>query len=92
MASRRTPTRSLTALAFGSKRPTSPGPPSPTFSEATQASAMNFGPNGPQKIITRMHLKASLQAYEDVSTRTSPAGFGTWFNFVIVAISMQFSS
>ncbi|PPQ95511.1 hypothetical protein CVT26_008539 [Gymnopilus dilepis] len=67
MASRRTPGRSFSALAFGSsKRPTSPGPPSPTFSEATQASAMNFGPNGPHKIITRQNLKASLQAYEDL--------------------------
>ncbi|KAF8901714.1 hypothetical protein CPB84DRAFT_1815151 [Gymnopilus junonius] len=56
----------MTALTFASKRPTSPGPPSPTFSDATQASAMNFGPNGPQKIITRQHLKASLQAYEDL--------------------------
>ncbi|KAH9482615.1 hypothetical protein JR316_0004715 [Psilocybe cubensis] len=58
--------RSLRALTFGSaKREMSPGPPSPTFSDATHASAMNFGPNGPSKIITRGHLKASLQAYED---------------------------
>jgi hypothetical protein len=28
---------------------------------------MNFGSNGPEKIITRANLKASLQAYEDVS-------------------------
>ncbi|KAF8076160.1 hypothetical protein FPV67DRAFT_1604766 [Lyophyllum atratum] len=27
---------------------------------------MNFGPNGPEKIITRANLKASLQAYEDL--------------------------
>lgn len=27
---------------------------------------MNFGANGPEKIITRANLKASLQAYEDV--------------------------
>ncbi|PPQ77747.1 hypothetical protein CVT25_011182 [Psilocybe cyanescens] len=59
--------RSLRALAFGSgKREISPGPPSPTFSDATHVSAMNFGPNGPEKIITRGHLKASLQAYEDL--------------------------
>ena len=42
------------------------GPPSPTFSDTTQASAMNFGESGPAKIITRAHLKASMQAYEDV--------------------------
>ncbi|KAJ3503854.1 hypothetical protein NLJ89_g8244 [Agrocybe chaxingu] len=59
--------RSLRALAFGSsKRNTSPGPPSPTFSDVTHASAMNFGANGPTKIITRANLKASLQAYEDL--------------------------
>lgn len=40
--------------------------PSPTFSEATNASAVNFGLDGPQKIITRANLKASLQAYEQV--------------------------
>ena len=43
------------------------GPPSPTLSEATQASQMNFGANGPEKIITRADLKSSLQAHEDVS-------------------------
>jgi len=46
------------------------GPPSPTFSDATNASAMNFGSDGPEKIITRADLKASLQAYDDVRTRT----------------------
>jgi hypothetical protein len=60
--------RSLRALAFGSsKRKSSPGPPSPTFSESTHASGMNFGADGPEKIITRANLKASLQAYEEVS-------------------------
>ena len=44
-----------------------PGPPSPTLSEATQASQMNFGTAGPEKIITRGDLKTSLQAYENVS-------------------------
>ncbi|KAF8974594.1 hypothetical protein BDZ97DRAFT_37086 [Flammula alnicola] len=59
--------RSLRTLTFGSgKRNASPGPPSPTFSDATHASAMNFGANGPEKIITRANLKASLQAYEDL--------------------------
>ena len=45
------------------------GPPSPTFSDATNASAMNFGSDGPEKIITRADLKASLQAYDDVRIR-----------------------
>ncbi|TFK27069.1 hypothetical protein FA15DRAFT_666803 [Coprinopsis marcescibilis] len=48
------------------KRALSPGPPSPTFSEVTNASAMHFGPNGPTKIITRANLKASINAYEDL--------------------------
>ncbi|KAF7301464.1 RRM domain-containing protein [Mycena indigotica] len=39
--------------------------PSPTFSDTTNASAMNLA-NGPEKIITRAHLKASVQAYEDL--------------------------
>ncbi|KAF8164982.1 hypothetical protein B0H34DRAFT_649480 [Crassisporium funariophilum] len=60
--------RSLPSFSFAKKRSTSPGPPSPTFSEATQASAVNFGVNGPTKIITRANLKASLQAYEDLVT------------------------
>lgn len=58
--------RSLRALAFGSRRSADPGPPSPTFSDTTNVSGMNFGANGPEKIITRANLKASLQAYEDV--------------------------
>ncbi|KAG5646420.1 hypothetical protein DXG03_003470 [Asterophora parasitica] len=58
--------RSLRALTFGSRRKLSPEPPSPTFSDVTNVSAMNFGPNGPEKIITRANLKASLQAYEEL--------------------------
>ncbi|KAI0347318.1 hypothetical protein BDW22DRAFT_1351727 [Trametopsis cervina] len=59
--------RSLRSLAISPKRRhSSPGPPSPTFSEATNASAMNFGPDGPDKIVTRADLKASVQAYEDL--------------------------
>ena len=58
--------RSLRSLAIQRRRNTSPGPPSPTFSETTNASAMNFGPDGPEKIITRADLKASVQAYDDV--------------------------
>lgn len=58
--------RSLRALAFGSRRNSSPGArsPSPTFSETTNASALNFGDG--TKVITRADLKASLQAYEQV--------------------------
>lgn len=33
---------------------------------------MNFGADGPEKIITRANLKASLQAYDDVSIITGP--------------------
>ena len=44
----------------------SPRPPSPTFTETTNASVLNFGPNGPEKIITRANLKASVQTYEQV--------------------------
>ncbi|KAL1676449.1 hypothetical protein EV122DRAFT_216242 [Schizophyllum commune] len=62
--------RSLRTLAFGaSHRDSSPSAvrsPSPTFSDATHASAMNFGANGPEKIITRADLKASIQAYEEL--------------------------
>ncbi|TRM68357.1 hypothetical protein BD626DRAFT_481470 [Schizophyllum amplum] len=60
--------RSLRALAFGSSRrdssPSAVRSPSPTFSDATHASAMNFGANGPEKVITRSDLKTSLDAYE----------------------------
>ncbi|KAF9263634.1 hypothetical protein L218DRAFT_959164 [Marasmius fiardii PR-910] len=61
--------RSLRAFTFGSsKRNSSPDArsPSPTFSETTNISGMNFGANGPAKIITRANLKASLQAYEQL--------------------------
>ncbi|KAJ7068068.1 hypothetical protein C8F01DRAFT_1116721 [Mycena amicta] len=44
--------------------------PSPTFSDTTNASAMHL-PNGPETIITRSHLKASVQAYEDLMTTSS---------------------
>ncbi|TCD71340.1 hypothetical protein EIP91_011111 [Steccherinum ochraceum] len=63
------PARSLRSLAISGNRTKSPGPPSPTFSEATNASAMNFGPGGPEKIITRANLKASLQGYEDLLSK-----------------------
>ncbi|KAF9534403.1 hypothetical protein CPB83DRAFT_844182 [Crepidotus variabilis] len=58
--------KSLRAFSFSSRRHTSPGPPSPTFSDVTQVSAIDLGANGPSKIITRANLKASLQAYEDL--------------------------
>ena len=51
------------------KRNASPGggPPSPTFTETTNVSAVNLGENGPAKIITRSDLKASMQSYDNVS-------------------------
>ncbi|KAI0771910.1 hypothetical protein BD413DRAFT_48272 [Trametes elegans] len=58
--------RSLRTQALSPKRDMSPGPPSPTYTETTNASVLNFGPDGPQKIITRSNLKASLQSYEDL--------------------------
>ncbi|KZP24677.1 hypothetical protein FIBSPDRAFT_735433 [Athelia psychrophila] len=61
------PPRSLRTLTLSApKTTTSPGPPSPTFSEATNVSGMNFGDSGPEKIITRANLKASLHAYEEL--------------------------
>ncbi|KAI0334714.1 hypothetical protein GY45DRAFT_1036786 [Cubamyces sp. BRFM 1775] len=61
--------RSLRTQALSPKRDMSPGPPSPTFTETTNASVLNFGPDGPQKIITRTNLKASLQSYEELLNR-----------------------
>ena len=61
--------RSLRTQALSPKRDMSAGPPSPTFTETTNASVLNFGPDGPEKIITRANLKASLQSYDDVSPR-----------------------
>ncbi|KZV69144.1 hypothetical protein PENSPDRAFT_743995 [Peniophora sp. CONT] len=67
--------RSLRSLAISTSTVTPPrrnstattnSPPSPTFSEATNASAMNFGEHGPSKIITRADLKQSTQAYESL--------------------------
>lgn len=64
--------RSLRELAFGiTKRNSTPGPPSPTFSEATNPSALHFGPGGPEKIITRTNLKTSVQSLEDVRLNCS---------------------
>ncbi|KAI0722953.1 hypothetical protein C8Q76DRAFT_793945 [Earliella scabrosa] len=61
--------RSLRTQALSPKRDMSPGPPSPTFTETTNASVLNFGPEGPEKIITRANLKASMQAYEELLNR-----------------------
>ncbi|KAI0728757.1 hypothetical protein C8Q72DRAFT_779383 [Fomitopsis betulina] len=58
--------RSLRSRAMSPKGPEISRPSSPTFSEATNASVLNFGPDGPSKIITRAHLKNSIQAYEDL--------------------------
>ncbi|KAI0049590.1 hypothetical protein FA95DRAFT_1488816 [Auriscalpium vulgare] len=63
--------RSLRALAINTssatpRRTSSPGPPSPTFSETTNVSAINFGENGPAKVITRADLKNSLQSYSNL--------------------------
>ncbi|KAH9938439.1 uncharacterized protein B0H18DRAFT_1081107 [Fomitopsis serialis] len=60
--------RSLRSQALSPRRENS-RPPSPTFSEATNASVLNFGPDGPSKIITRAHLKNSIQGYEDLLTK-----------------------
>ncbi|KAH9853710.1 hypothetical protein C2E23DRAFT_754191 [Lenzites betulinus] len=61
--------RSLRTQALSPKRDVSPGPPSPTFTETTSASVLNFGPEGPRKIITRANLKVSIQSYEDLLNR-----------------------
>ncbi|KAJ7276178.1 hypothetical protein B0H12DRAFT_1083957 [Mycena haematopus] len=45
--------------------------PSPTFSDTTNVSAINFGATGPSKVITRSNLKASVQAYENLMTTSS---------------------
>ncbi|PFH52690.1 hypothetical protein AMATHDRAFT_139436 [Amanita thiersii Skay4041] len=56
--------RSLRALALNLiRRDTSP---SPAFSDATHAFAINFGSGSPGKIITRSNLKSSIQALEDL--------------------------
>ncbi|KAH0839691.1 hypothetical protein J3R83DRAFT_612 [Lanmaoa asiatica] len=57
---------SLRNITLSPKRSSSPSPPSPTFSDATHASAINFGVDGPEKIITRANLKVSLQAYDEL--------------------------
>lgn len=51
------------------------GPPSPTMSEATNASQLHFGVNGPEKIITRADLRNSSQAYENVSSQPNLGHF-----------------
>lgn len=61
--------RSLRTQALSPRRDVSPRrSPSPTFTETTNASVLDFGPDGPEKIITRANLKSSLQAYDDVSS------------------------
>lgn len=58
--------RSLRNLALSPKHSAPSRSPSPTFSDATRASAMNFGTDGPKKIITRSNLKTSLQAFDEL--------------------------
>ena len=58
--------RSLRTQAISPNRNTPPRASSPAFSETTNVSALNFGPNGPSTIITRNNLKQSIQAYEEV--------------------------
>ena len=63
-------TLSITTQSTSNARMASPtldGPPSPTMSDATNASQLNFGLSGPEKIITRTDLRNSLQAFETVS-------------------------
>ncbi|KAG6378485.1 hypothetical protein JVT61DRAFT_12745 [Boletus reticuloceps] len=62
---------SLRSITLSPKRSTSPGPPSPTFSDATHASAIHFGVDGPEKIITRANLKVSLQAYDELMSSSA---------------------
>jgi hypothetical protein len=57
--------RSLRSLLVSPSRTAPPGPPSPTFSDATDATGMPDG-TGPEKIITRAQLKASVGAFEKV--------------------------
>ncbi|KZT12949.1 uncharacterized protein LAESUDRAFT_740202 [Laetiporus sulphureus 93-53] len=66
-----TRTRSLRSQAVSPKLDTSSRPSSPTFSETTNASVLDFGPDGPHKIITRAHLKMSMQAYEDLLNKSA---------------------
>lgn len=63
---------SLRTLTFGGSRSNLASPPSPTFSDTTNVSAMNFGPDGPSKLITRANLKGSLDAYEAVRKSILP--------------------
>lgn len=61
--------KSLRSLAISTSTitPRRDSPPSPTFSEGTNASSMNFGDRtSPSKIITRADLKQSTQAFESV--------------------------
>ena len=57
---------SLREMVLGTTRRSTAGPSSPSFSDITNASAMNFGLFGPKKVITRSNLKSNIQALEDV--------------------------
>lgn len=56
--------RSLSVVTNGRAR--SQGPPSPTYSATTNASVLDLGQAGPQRIITRGDLRASAQAYSEL--------------------------
>jgi len=71
------------------KRNASPGPPSPTFSETTNVSAVNLGENGPAKVITRSDLKASMQSYENVSLPSSRVSSSPSFLFSLRSRNKQ---
>jgi hypothetical protein len=58
-------------ISFSRSRSQSRGPPSPTFSDITHVSAMNFGHDGPHTILTRSDLADSINAYDNVSVLSS---------------------
>ncbi|KZW03953.1 hypothetical protein EXIGLDRAFT_9362 [Exidia glandulosa HHB12029] len=56
--------RSLSVATNGRARST--GPPSPTLTATTNASVLDLGQAGPQRIITRGDLRGSAQAYNEL--------------------------
>ena len=61
-------------ISFSRSRSQSRGPPSPTFSDITHVSAMNFGNDGPHTILTRSDLADSIHSYENVSVLSNYSG------------------
>lgn len=73
------------ALPPPSKRPTSP-----TFSDATtQASALNIS-GGPDVIITRAHLRTSVQTYEEVRQAYNVTMVAETYNFDNAAAKIMY--